>query len=455
MSESRSVMNHGKAFQRSIIRLMTIDPVFCAKAVQFLKPANFSGELSWFFGIIQDQYRGGMPTMESLSARILEHKTEKQPEYYKELSEVFAITPHAPEIKRQMTDFCRANIFVETSRKAADLYNSRSHDDAYLLVRERVEELLKIDFESDRNVRFGDGREVAEKMKLQMQNAIKTGIHAIDDAMMGGLYPGTWTTFLGPSNVGKSMLMPNLAYHAVQQQKRVFVTVHEDEMLPTKMRYLSRFSGIPFNTLINGFWNLSAEEQKKFDEADRILKEHVVFQFMYTHDAFVERVADEARSLMRVWRFDLYLCDYGQCLQSRAFKSIESIRLVHEHVYHELKQLCLELDIPGAGGAQVNRQGMVMSRTGADWLRCTDVSEAFGIVKKSNNIITMNRSANAVGENRMVYLLDKVRMGHCPVAVSCVTDYSRCNTHKSDQQQTIPIDKGPEAGAPKEEGQEK
>jgi hypothetical protein len=141
---------------------------------------------------------------------------------------------------------------------------------------------------------------------------------------------------------------------------------------------------------------------------------------------------DTAKQLMVEWPFHLYLCDYGQCLTSHDFKKLESIRHLHEHVYHMLKQLCLELDIAGAGGAQVNRSGMTKSKGGMDWLRCTDVSEAFGIIKKSSNVITMNRSAKDMLNNQMVYLVDKSRHGITEVAVECLTDYSRCRTYIAD-----------------------
>ena len=40
-------------------------------------------------------------------------------------------------------------------------------------------------------------------------------------------------------------------------------------------------------------------------------------------------------------------------------------------------------------------------------------------------MVTINRSDSAAANNRIVFLLDKARQGRCPVAVECVSDYSR------------------------------
>jgi intein/homing endonuclease len=223
-----------------------------------------------------------------------------------------------------------------------------------------------------------------------------------------------------------SMLMPNLAYFAVNAGKKVFLTVHEDEELPTKLRFLSRFSGVPFTKLMAPYTLLNQDEKEALKIADELLKENVKIRYMYSHEATVEQVQQAARMLHKEWPFELFLCDYGQCLTTSRFKSLDNTRLLQEFVYSELKQLCLELNVAGAGGAQVNRLGHQLSKKGTDYLRMSDVAESFGIVRKASNVITINRSEDDAKKNRIVFLLDKVRNGRCPVAVECVTDYNRC-----------------------------
>jgi replicative DNA helicase len=450
MTAKAKPMRYGMPFQRSVLKLMMMDHLFCQRACEYLQAGHFTGELSWFFTQIKEYFQSHsqMATKETLSADIAKHTTvEKQLKYDAELTEIFATQPAVRKIKSEMTSFIRANRFVEAAKKAVGMYNDVSkQDESYTYIYNRLQEIIKVDFEEDRYSRFGNAQAILEKARLERVNAIPTGIYKIDEAMGGGMMPGTWTTFLGASNAGKSMLMPNLAYHAVMSGKRVFITVHEDEENPTMLRYLSRFSEIPYNTLAYGYHTLTPEQQTKVAAADALLNKSVVIRFMYTTESTIENVMDTCRALMKEWPFDLYLCDYGQCLTSSAFRAVSEIRHLNEHVYHNLKQLCLELKIAGAGGAQVNRNGMTMNRSGAQLLRMTDVAEAIGITKKSSNIITLNRSEEMKKNNQVIFLLDKVRNGRCPVSVRCESNYEMCMTHSDDplsQAEIFDLDEAP------------
>jgi len=452
--EFKKHMRFDRAFQHSVLRLMMLDHQFCHRSCEMLEPAHFIDRLSWFFTKIKDWYseHGQMPTREVLSADIHSQPIAKQQEYYNDLDAITAIKPVPEKIKRSMTDFVRCNIFVEAATTAASQYNNGKRDEAFAYVRGKMEALYNADFEDDPFSRFGDAQSVMAQAEFEVKNAIKTGIHAIDD-QIGGMSPGTFTVWLGASNAGKSMLGPVLSKQAAKIGKRTFVTVHEDEEVPTKIRYLACFSDIPISTLMYGGHSLTDDEKARLAEADRLLKEFVVLRFMYTTQATIENVMDVARGLMRDWPgneethpadgFDLFICDYGQCLTSTQYKSGE-MRHLHEHIYHMLKQLCLELKVAGSGGAQVNRNGMAMNRAGSDWLRCTDVSEAYGIIKKATNVITINRSNDDMINDRIVFLLDKARNGKCPVAVECVSNFSKGVVFYSDKDQsTLQAAEGP------------
>jgi hypothetical protein len=208
---------------------------------------------------------------------------------------------------------------------------------------------------------------------------------------------------------------------------------------------LSAFSGVPFTKLNAGFDFLSDEEKEAVAVADDILRGSVRMRGMYSHEANLESVIEAVRSEYEQDPFDLFICDYGQCLTSSKFKSLDSTRLLHEYIYYELKQVCLELNIAGCGGAQANREGNKISRSGADFLRMTDIAEAFGIARKASNVITINRSNEDAKNDRVVFLLDKVRNGRCPVAVDCVSDYNTCRTHLDDpgKQREMDVSGGP------------
>jgi len=411
---------------------MLKDYTFCQKSCVFLTEKFFTGELEWFFRKIKNHYETYKVTMggEDLAHEIRKHGTDAQV-YENERALICSKTQDFSfdKIKKELTGFLRANEFISIYREASQLFNTGSHDNAYEYTKGKLEDLLKTDFEDSRVSKFGDHEMVCDQAANQSTNAIPTGIHFIDEAMGGGLLPQTWTTFLGGSNVGKSMLCPNLAYHAAMSGKKVFVTIHEDEEIPTKIRYLARFSGLPINSLSQPRHTWSPEMALKVKEADTLLEKYVRLQFMYGKDCFIEDLTDAARIQKLEWDFHLLLCDYGQCLKSRKYKELADKYGLQEYIYSELKQACLELTIAGAGGAQTNRIGHRVNKSGTSLLRMTDVGDSWGICKKSSNVITMNRSDEDVKEHRITYLLDKNRNGRCPVATVCKTDYERSVTH--------------------------
>jgi hypothetical protein len=441
MAEAAKQFTHGLEFQRGVIRLMMLDGPFCAKACQLLQETYFAGEIKWFFRAAKTYYTDSkrLPTDGYFANEIC--KLADARAYEAERVKIMESNPDRWYVGKELTGFIRANVFIGSYREAAALYNDGSKEDAYEFTLRKLQELQKIDFERERVSRFGDYEAVLDAAATQRLGAIPTGIEPIDEALGGGMMPQTWTTFLGASNSGKSMLGPTLAFYAFVSGKKTFVTVHEDEEIPTKLRYLSRFSGIPYNRLCMPRSILSPEELASVYQADQALREFVTLRFMYGKESYLESVQDAVRMLKEEWNFDLYYCDYAQCLKARAFKHADDTYNMQEYIYGEMKQLCLELGIAGAGGAQVNRMGYKINKSGADFLRCSDVSDSFGIVKKSSNVITMNRSDSDAEGNRLTYLLDKVRNGRCPVAVECTTDYSRALTHQTGlgQQREVPV----------------
>lgn len=424
-------LRHGPEFQRSIIKTMMADRQFCSKAVQFLKDDFFSGELIWFFKKAREHFiEMKQPISDAeMVGKVNFHSVADQPKFKKELENILAGELIGKEyLRKELTAFIRANIFVSSVKQGADLYNAGERQACYDFIKGKMQDLYLADFEKDRVVRFGDSEAILEVARNQSRDAIPTGLKPIDDAIHGGMMPQTFTLFLGGTNVGKSMICPNLAkFAAKMKKKKTFVTIHEDELVQTKLRYLSCWSMVPYNKLLLPKDAWTPEEIESVKRADEELREFVVMRFMFGKERYIENVLDEVRIMKEHWDFDLFLCDYGQCLKTK--QNHEKKHDTQEFIYEELGQICMELGLVGAGGAQVNRLGHQVAKKGHDFLRVTDVGDSFGICRKANNVITMNRSEEDTQNNRIIFLLDKVRNGKCPVAVQATTDYGMCTTH--------------------------
>lgn len=436
------------------------EPSFVAKVFRYCEPEYFEGiRLSMFKNIKELYQQALVPAVRSAvedklrSSMGKDMKTQEIAVAELDLIMGIKIDYAAGEdgyIKGHMENFVKLNKFVRDFKDIAESFNAKKHSETLSKYTSMSQELNNISFKNDNIVLFNDYKEILNIARSQSDNPCKTGLHAIDESLMGGLLPQTWTTFIGPSNTGKSMLTWTLVKTNIALHKKIVVSVHEDEEVPTKLRALSAISGIEYNKLaVRGV--LSPEEEQELENAQILLDNYVRIMYMYGRDATIENVHRKLTVLKSEWDFDLYLCDYGQALSSEDFKSRDNEYARQGFIYERLKHICLELNIAGAGGAQTNRSASKVNKGGEDILRATDVGDSFTIVKKSSNVITMNRSDDDIKGGRMFYFLDKARQGRCPVLVQTFTDYGRCLNILPEKQLLMSTNSRPNASSKKEE----
>lgn len=427
-------------YQYQVMKMMLEDTMFSIKIKDYIQPGYFSGQLPWLYGKIVEHVNryGYPPTISWLEQETMRYSDivdrNQHLELVQNLAAVridYASNQHK-SIRDHIKRFIEVNTVVENMKDIADEYNNGDFDEVLVKVDRLHKRLTAINLGEDNLISIKDYRQIVALNSSSYARACWFGVDAIDRSLgtekYGGLLPQTWTTYIGASNSGKSMMSPTIAYVNAKRGKNVYITVHEDEKYPTLNRFLASFSGVPLSRLNIHPDAFSEDEKAALIEAQELLDKHVRIEFMYGKDATVERVCQRLREVKMEWNFDLYICDYGQCLTSTAFKSMDETYHIMGHVYEQLKQICCELDIAGCGGAQANRSANLMNKKGTDFLRTTDISDCFTIIKKSSNVITINRSDSAVANNRIVLLLDKARQGRCPVAVECVSDYSRARS---------------------------
>lgn len=424
-------------YQYQVMKMMMEDTMFSIKIKDYIQPGYFSGQLPWLYKKIVEHVDlyGYPPTISWLEQETMRYSDivdrNQHLELVQNLSSVridYSTNQHKA-IKDHIKRFIEVNTVVENMKDIADEYNNGDFEEVLVKVDRLHRRLSTINLGEDNLVSIKDYRQIVALNSSSYARACWFGVDAIDKSLgtekYGGLLPQTWTTYIGASNSGKSMMSPTIAYINAKRGKNVYITVHEDEKYPTLNRFLAAFSGVPLSRLNIHPDAFSEDEKAALIEAQELLDKHVRIEFMYGKDATVERVCQRLREVKMEWNFDLYICDYGQCLTSTAFKNMDETYHIMGYVYEQLKQICCELDVAGCGGAQANRSANFVNKKGTDYLRTTDVSDCFTIIKKSSNVVTINRSDSAAANNRIVLLLDKARQGKCPVAVECVSDYSR------------------------------
>lgn len=432
MNDNTSVnFPFSKEYQYQVLKLMILDDTFMVKCSSFLKEEYFEDKyLSWVFRTIVRYYEEyGRPiTTLVLENEARKYPVDKQQPYIDSLNFILNVKNVDEQyVRRELTGFIRRNIFTETFKKAANLYNVNNNESAYEFTKEKIDELIAVDFEADNIVHWDDAIKYVEESKRLSLRAVPTGISYIDNVMNGGMTPGSLTTLIAPTNAGKSMVLVNIGYHALLAGKKIVTIHHEDDELSTVNRVISRFTGIPYNKLLCSDRMLEPIEIQKIELIKKKLKDNWVMKFMYGSDTAVEDVRDWLKLRKKEFNFDLVIDDYGQFIRTK--KKTENERFTQTIVYRTLKQIALELDVAVLTCAQGTREAQKVARKGTDYLKSTDISECFEIARISNNVITLNRSEENSKKDRLIFYLEKQRSGKVGIAVECISNYNKCITH--------------------------
>lgn len=436
MSEEYSKsLPFSKDFQYSILKHMITDEVFLGKCERWLEEEFFSADkcLQWMFRTIIAYWRDykSSPSMHILENEAMKFSVDTQPDYFKTINAVLSADeiPHS-YLSRELTAFVRRNKFADIYHKAANLYNNYN-EDAYTMTQEAINELIQIDLAQDDVSLFANSEQYIKEESEAVKEAVPTGIEALDRVMHGGLPKSALSVFLSGTNSGKSMVLINLVKFAVESGRKVVFIGHEDPEGPTMLRFISCFTGIPFNKLLCAGL-LTGAEKSRVKALEEYLDRFLVCKFMYGSDVTVEEVVSWLRLKKKEFDFDMVIDDYGQFI--RTAKKYDQERFVQVAVHKTLKQTALELDIAMVTCAQGTRDAQKVSKKGLDFLRSTDISECFDIGRRADVVISLNRSDVQAANNELIYYLEKQRHGIRDVAVKCYTDFSRCTTHERGKQ---------------------
>jgi hypothetical protein len=134
--------------------------------------------------------------------------------------------------------------------------------------------------------------------------------------------------------------------------------------------------------------------------------------------------------------YDLLIDDYPATLGTSQLKGKGYNRGDSDaYVYDYFVQLSLELNFHSLLAVQSNREGSKVNaklKEEGRFLRMEDVAETFGPMKRATNVISINRDAHAMTNNKVTFYICKSRSGQTGWAVYCNSDYDRYITHSNE-----------------------
>lgn len=212
-------------FQRSILRLMMIDDVFCMRALQHVRASFFTIEaLGWIFTTYTRYWEAyhrrctEVPLRDALRYVPL----EKIPVYYADVELVIGMggVPEADYVKAQLADFCRRNLFSAAHQESAALFNESKSVEAYDVMARAQDEIRKVDFgDVDRSWFFEElaDRQYERARMGDFHRGYSTGIPELDKLTGGGVQAGEVWAVLAYAKRCKTTWLTNIGFSTIRQ----------------------------------------------------------------------------------------------------------------------------------------------------------------------------------------------------------------------------------------------
>lgn len=413
--------------QYHILKMMTASEHFLIKCSTYLKQDYFENSvLGWFFETISKHYDDYKKLIEEITIKneILRFDAKDRIRYEKAFEKIFSSTYSDEQyLREQLTGWLRSRKFMKLYEDVAELYNSGQRESAYEVTSKAITDLKQLDLTSDNTIKFTDIESIIANVAKTAQNRIPTGIKDIDNAMLGGLPKQTLTTVLGSTNVGKSIMLINMAYNAIRAGHKVLIIYHEGQDDQMSLRIMSRFTGIPYMKFYGGLDNLSEIERERISMAKVILDQNLMVRPWQKFGTTVEEIISYARQKKSDFDFDMIIDDYAQLLYTR--HAVNEVRHNQATVYRGLSAMAAELNVVAVTAAQGNRLSHSEAEKGKKLLGLTDIAECFEIVRCSEAVITLTKSQQDQVNGQIKIMLAKQRDGAVNIAVNCNTDLKR------------------------------
>ena len=314
--------------------------------------------------------RGCSPALEELKARLTTTDEKKA---------FTTVVTHILTKKLLEVDFNQEELYHKTEKFLKDrgLYKAidiaaEKHDEGEVDLDDTLKSIEKIYsislFESLGHWYFEDIDKHINDLSVTY-HPIPTGWKSLDDKLEGGLFPKTLVCFMGPVNVGKSIVLGNLASNIVLQDKNVLLISLEMSEFMYSKRFSAQLSQIPHDNL-----KLYTDELKKsVQEIEKSINSKLIIK-EYPPKAVTVRQIEAYINKLRHSGFkpDVVVIDYLNLINpsTKNLNSYESVKEIAE----QLRAMAFKFNIPVVSASQVNRTGHGKADPGME-----NISESIGL----------------------------------------------------------------------------
>jgi replicative DNA helicase len=313
--------------------------------------------------------RGSVPTITEIKARLTSDEDKKALSEVKQKLSQLENNFNKDELIQNTEKFLKERFVYKTILNVAEKFSDQSFN---------LEEVLA-DFEKAYNITlkenlghwYFDDVDKHIKELTAIYNPIPTGWKFLDDRTEGGLFPKTLTVFAGQVNVGKSIVLGNIATNILLADKNVLLISLEMSEFMYSKRISAQLTQIPHNDLKSFTTELKDQINHIKNQIDSklVVKEYPPKTVTVRHlDSFITKLKHKG------FQPDIVVIDYINLIHpiAKNLNSYESVKEIAEH----LRALSFKYNIPFVSATQLNRGSFNTASPGMEGIsECIEVNQ--------------------------------------------------------------------------------
>lgn len=356
------------------------NPEYLSSIVSHIDPTLFNdrnvGKIIEKIGAFFNE-RGTVPTVAELKARITSEDDKKALAEVKQKLGNVQGPFNKDELIINTEKFLKERFIYKTILNVAEKFSDQSFS---------IEETL-VDFEKAYNITLHEDlghwyfEDIDEHIKelVAIYNPIPTGWKFFDDKTEGGLFPKTLTVFAGQVNVGKSIVLGNIATNMLLADKNVLLISLEMSEFMYAKRISTQLTQIPHGDLktFTGELKEQVRHIQKNINSKLVVKEYPPKTVTVRQiDSFITKLSHKG------FKPDIVVVDYINLIQPVS-KNLNSYEYVKE-ISEQLRALAFKYKIPFVSATQLNRGAFNTASPGME-----GISESIGLAATCDVICSL------------------------------------------------------------------
>lgn len=321
--------------------------------------------------------RSILPTITELKARLISEEDKKSLNNVKPKLQELDVELNKNELIENTEKFLKERFVYKTILDVAEGFTNNSFNLEEALA--EFEKAYSISLTENLGSWYLQDIENHAKELTTIYNPVPTGWKFFDDKTEGGLFPKTLTVFAGQVNVGKSIILGNLAANMLLADKNVLLISLEMSEFMYSKRISSQLTQIPHNELklyttelVEHIKHIAKNIQSKL-----VIKEYPPKSVTVRHiDSFITKLK------RRGFNPDIVVIDYINLLHPIA-KNLNSYAEIKEIAEH-LRSLSFKYNVPFVSATQLNRGSFNTSSPGME-----GIAESIGLAATCDVICSL------------------------------------------------------------------